>query len=129
MKNNNDFEYSYYAPTNKERKEIENIKNSYTQKKSNVSKLNLLRKLDNKVKNIPIIISLIFGVVGTLIFGLGLTMILEWNLIAFGIIVCVVSLLPILSAYWVYKKTYISLKNKYSEEIIKLSDELLYDKE
>lgn len=124
---NNDFEFQYSAPTNIERKEIESIRNSYLEKASGSDKLSRLRKLDSKVRNIPIVISLILGVVGILIFGLGLTMVLEWNLNIWGVIVGALGLIPTLFAYPVYYQTLKHLKNKYSNEIIKLSEELLGD--
>jgi len=128
MKKHNDFEYKYVAPTNEERKEIENIKNSYlTQSSFTDSKLNKLRKLDGKVKNIPVIISLVLGIVGTLIFGLGMSMALEWNLTLWGIIVSAVGFVPTICAYPAYKFWSKNLKKKYSAEIINLSNELLND--
>ena len=55
MKNENDFEFNYSAPTAEERKEIESIRNSYLlQEKKTPSKLDVLRKLDWKVRNILI---------------------------------------------------------------------------
>lgn len=125
MKNKNDFEYKYVAPTINERREIESIRNSYLKVSTPMTKLGRLRKLDNKVINMPRIISIIIGVMGTLTFGLGLTMILEWNVIVAGIIVSLVGLIPISCAYLLFKVVKKHLTNKYSGEIIKLSDELL----
>lgn len=128
MKMHNDFEFKYVAPTSEERKEIESIKNSYlNQSSSTDSKLNQLRKMDSKVKNTPTVVSLIMGVLGILIFGLGMTMVLEWNLIMWGIIISAIGAIPMLLAYPVYKLITKSLKKKYSAKIIKLSNELLND--
>lgn len=128
MKNKNDFEYKYVAPTNAERKEIENIRDSYiADNTKQSSKLDYLRKLDSKVRNIPTIISLVIGVVSILIFGLGLTMILEWNLMILGIVISVVGIIPMIANYFVFNMTTKKLKNKYSEEILKISGELLGD--
>lgn len=123
--NNNDFEFTYSAPTTAERREIENIKKNYIPQTKTELALEKLRKLDSRVKNIPVSLSLVFGVIGTLIFGLGLTMVLEWNLLLWGIIVMVVGLVPVVFAYPLFKKVTAKLKEKYSPEIIKLSDELL----
>lgn len=128
MKNKNDFEYKYVAPTSAERKEIENIRDSYIADNiKQSSKLDYLRKLDSKVRNIPTIISLVIGIVSILIFGLGLTMILEWNLIILGIVISVVGIIPMIANYFVFNMTTKKLKNKYSEEILKISGELLGD--
>jgi len=128
MKNKNDFEFSYSAPTSEERREIESIRKSYVPQEKKYSKLDYLRKLDGKVKNIPQIMSLIFGVCGILVFGLGMTMILEWFLYVWGAIVCAVAIIPMAIAYPIYLKTTKTLKEKYGSEILKISDELLNDK-
>ena len=128
MKQKNDFEFNYSAPSSEERKEIESIRNSYLAKSSSVdNKLETLRKLDSKVKNTPTMIALIIGIVGTLIFGLGMTMVLEWNLTIWGVVVGTVGAVPISMAYPVFKLTHKKLKNKYSSQILKLSEELLGD--
>ena len=112
---NNDFEFKYIAPTSEERKEIESIRNSYITKNKSSNKLETLRKLDNKVKNTPTIISLIIGIVGTLIFGLGFTMILEWNLIAWGVVVSFIGLVVMTITYSIHVKISKYLKVKYSK--------------
>ena len=127
MKNKNDFEYTYTAPTPEERKEIENIRNHYMNPTYSPTKLDELRKLDNKVKTLPVIISLVLGICGTLIFGLGLTMILEWILYVWGTVVCIVGLVPMILAYPLFQQQSKKLKNNYSDQIIKLSEELLKD--
>ena len=84
-----------------------------------------MRRLDALVKNTALVWSLVFGVVGTLIFGLGLTMILEWNIWAWGIVLMVVGSVPMAIAYPVYKFLLTIYKNRYGEEILRLSEELL----
>ena len=125
MENNNDFEFKYSAPTSAERKEIESIRNSYIQKDAQSIKLQQLRKLDSKVKNIPTIVALVLGVGGLLIFGLGMSMVLEWNLIVFGIIVSLVGFVPMILAAPVNQMLTKKLKAKYGKQIIELSEELL----
>lgn len=125
MKNKNDFEFNYSAPTLEERKKIESIRNSYLNKNNSPNSLGYLRKLDNKVKSIPQIVGLVFGTVGVLVFGLGLAMILEWFLYLWGVVVCVIGLVPMLLAYPLNIKATKILKDKYQEEIITLSNELL----
>lgn len=128
MKNNNDFEYSYVAPTSEERKEIESIRKSYLAHDKKDNKLDYLRKLDAKVRNIPQLVSLTLGIVGLLIFGLGMAMILEWFLYIWGPIVCAIAIVPMALAYPAYLKADRILKEKYSGEILKISEELLNDK-
>lgn len=126
MKTNNSFNFSYSAPSSNERKEIESIRNSYLNKNTSIdSKLQEIRKLDKKVKNTPRIIALIFGVVGILIFGLGLSMILEWKIVLWGVIISLVGIIPVIAAYPIYRYILSLMKIKYSAQILKLSEEIL----
>lgn len=123
--NKQNFEYRYSAPTIEERKEIESIRQSYLDKTPENEKLSKLKSLDKKVKTLPNIISISFGVFFTLVFGLGLTMILEWKIIVWGIVVSVAGIIPLFFTHLLHKKIKTFLKNKYSKIIIKLSEELL----
>lgn len=127
MKKQNDFEFNYVAPTSEERKEIESIRNSYIKKAEPTDKLVHLRKLDNRVKNVPSTISLIVGVIGLLIFGLGFSMVLEWDILVWGIVVTVIGFIAIIISYPLYLKTLEFMKNRYGDEILKISSELLKD--
>ena len=123
--NEEKFEYTYSTLTEAERFEAEHIRSKYIKKQVKTDKLSRLRKLDGKVKNIPTCIGLILGVIGTLIFGLGFTMILEWSLILWGVLVSAVGLLVASTAYFLYEKASAYLREKYSKEILQLSGELL----
>lgn len=125
--NKNDFEYKYSAPTTEERKEIENIRKSYQPKTNQTTKLERLRKLDGKVKNIPTTIGLILGIVGCLIFGLGFAMIMEWNVLAWGIVVSIIGTIAMIMTYPLFGLLSKKLKDKYGNEILTLSEELLND--
>lgn len=119
------FTYGYSAPTENERKRIEEIKRRYQSETKEENDFVKLKKLDDKVKKLPMIISLILGIVGTLIFGLGLTMILEWEIWAWGIAVMLVGCIPIALAYPIYNLIFNKNKAKYSDEILELSEKLL----
>ena len=123
------FNYKYTAPTAEERKEIDSIRRQYSPKEQKETKLERLRRLDSLVKNTAVIWSLVFGVIGTLIFGLGLTMILEWNVFIWGIIFMVVGSVPIAIAYPLYSFLLNKYKNRYGAEILRLSEELLNENE
>ena len=77
------FNYSYSTPTNKEKLEIERIRNSYLENSNNPS-ITTLKKLDSKVKNTPTLIAISLGMIGTLIFGTGLTLVLEFGRFIIG---------------------------------------------
>lgn len=121
------FNYKYKALNESEREEIESIRRSYLPKSK--SSIERLRELDGKVKNTPIITSLSLGIIGVLIFGLGLTMILVFDTIIYGIIVMAIGCIPVGVAYPVYLKIYDKQKNKYQEEILSLSEKLLNEED
>lgn len=122
------FTYNYSAPTKEERREIQDIRRRYETKENNSeSKLEKLRRLDKKVKNLPTILSLCLGIGGTLVFGLGLTMVLEWQKLVFGIVVMLVGGVLAALANVVYKLLFTKNKQKYGEEILRLSEDLLND--
>ena len=121
----NQFNFKYTAPSQEERKEIDSIRRQYAPQEQTETKMEKLRRLDALVKNTAIIWSLVLGVVGTLVLGLGLTMILEWSIWLWGIALMVIGSVPMAIAYPVYKVVLQKYKNRYGEEILRLSEELL----
>ncbi len=109
-----------------ELKRIEKIRNDYVEKE--VSKYDELKSLDKKVRKGANIFSYIFGIIGSLVLGFGMCMamevILEGNMII-GIIIGLVGILMVSVNYKLYKKIVNKNKNKYREQIIDLSNELL----
>ena len=126
---NKKYSYSYVAPTVEERRELEGIKNEYLDVTFKNDKLALIRKLDRKVKQLPIIIGLCLGIIGCLIFGAGLTFFLEWNTVSgayiIGSILGLVGIILMSVAYPINKKLKNALKNKYGATILSLTNELL----
>lgn len=121
------FEYKYNAPSMEERKEIDNIRNQYLPKEE-VSKFELLKRLHRKVNETPIIVGLSLGIIGTLLFGTGLSFFLVEEFASFwfvGIPFSILGIVGIAFAYPIYKKIHNKLKEKHKEEIINLSNELL----
>ena len=125
MKENNSFSYTYSAPTEAERREINGIRERYARGTDSDGGIERLRALDARVRNIPAAVSLILGVTGSLIFGLGLTAILEWGMLFFGIITAVIGAVPVGLAYPVHRAIHRRMERKYGEEIVRLSDTLL----
>ena len=123
--NDKEFKYTYSAPTEAERREIERIQRQYKSKTEKEIKLQRIRRLDAFVQNFSVILALVLGIMGTMIFGLGMSMILVWNITAVGIIVCIVGSVPAIAAYPVYLITLKKNKEKYGEEILRLSEEIL----
>lgn len=123
------FNYSYSAPNESERREIESIKKQYISAPKKEDKLERLRDLNKRVMQPPLIISLTIGIVGTLVMGVGLTMVLEWNIVAWGVMTGILGAAIAASAYPIYKAILNRNKRKYGKRIIELSDDLLNAKE
>lgn len=124
---NNRFEYKYSVPTERERREIESIKRQYIRQDdiTEANKLMRLRRLHKSIVNTATAVSLVLGIVGTLIFGGGMALIMEFSQLAVGIVVAAIGIIPMALAYPVYKLVFKSKKKKHGEEILRLSDELL----
>lgn len=118
------FNYTYSAPTEEERREIESIRSAYTGGE-HARKLERLRSLNKHVRNMPKCVALTLGIVGVLIFGLGMTMILEWSVLAGGVAVAALGVLPMAFAAPAYNLVLKREKEKHKEEIVRLSEELL----
>ncbi|MBQ8291913.1 MAG: hypothetical protein IJX88_05360 [Clostridia bacterium] len=122
---NKGFKYTYSAPSEAERKEIDSIRKQYAPKEYTETKLERLRRLDSLVRNKANIFGLVFGIVGVLLFGAGLAFILEMHKYVLGLILSVAGVLPMAFAYPVYQTVLKGQKRKYGEEILRLSEELL----
>lgn len=119
------FEYTYSAPTETERKEIESIRKQYEPKSQTEVKLARLRRLNGRVNGVPKTAALCVGTIGAMLFGLGMAMAIEWGLIAWGVVLGVIGVAVASTAYPVYKRLLARCKERYATEIITLSDELL----
>lgn len=119
---NNSFEYNYSA---KEQKEIKKIRAKYISEETDEDKMEKLRRLDSDVTNMATMISLVIGIVGTLIFGLGLCCILEWDYFIPGLFIGPIGLIGVLQAYPIYRRVTKKMREKIAPEIIRLTDELM----
>lgn len=125
---NKQFNYTYKAPTEEERREIESIRRQYlkdSNTQSTEDKLKRIRKLNDRVNGIAVAFSLVSGIIGILIFGLGFSMVLEWGMMVLGIIVAILGIPLIAFAYPLYNRLLKNGKEKYGDEIIRLSSEIL----
>ena len=122
-----EFKYTYSAPNAEEKKEILKIQSQYLPKESEQKeeKMALLKKLDGKVKAPAKAVSSIIGVIGFLCFGLGMSMVLEWQMILWGAILGIVGLVLMVFAYPVHNKILAKRKEKYAKQILELSQDLL----
>ena len=120
------FSFKYSAPTEAERREIESIKNQYDPSgKKPQTGIERLRSLNRKVKMFPTGFAYVMGAIGTLIAGVGMTMVLEWNIFTWGCLVAAFGFGVAAVVYPIYRALYNRNKKKYGQEIIDLSNELL----
>lgn len=118
------FSYNYSA---KENKEIQDIRNKYLPQSE--SKLDELKRLDNLVQSSGMIESLCAGIGGLLIFGLGLCLAMQvignsaW-LVALGVLLGIVGIAGIFTAYPIYHLIYTKTKSKFTPRILELTTEL-----
>ena len=130
MQDNNKFDFTYSAPTERERREIESIRRQYVTREitEEAGASARIKELHARVVGVSTSVSLAFGVIGILIFGFGMALTLEWANYLFGVICGVIGSALMLLAYPVHLGVLNIMKKKYSEEIVRLSDKLLGDK-
>ena len=135
MENNNEnngFQYTYSA---REQAELKRIRDKYTAPTEVEDKLTRLRRLDASVTNTALTVALVFGVMGTLILGFGMSLVmteLAENLgisgdaaMVIGIIVGIVGGILASLAYPIYNAIVKAKRKKLAPEIIRLTDELM----
>ena len=119
---NNIFSYNYSAVRNKE---VESIRRKYMPHEE--SKLERLKKLDLRVQMAGTIESLCFGIVGALVFGIGMCFFLDvfagaaWLSALFMII----GSLIMIPAYPIYRRIARKTKAELTPEILRLSEEIM----
>jgi len=136
MENNNQeqngFTYTYSA---KEQSELKRIRDKYTAPTEEEDKMARLRRLDASVTNTAQAVALVFGIMGTLILGFGMSLIMtelgeilgsyKDLAIVIGIISGVIGGVLASLAYPVYNAIVKAKRKKLAPEIIRLTDELM----
>ena len=135
MENNNEnngFQYTYSA---KEQAELKRIRDKYTAPTEVEDKMARLRRLDASVTKTAQAIALVFGVIGTLILGFGMSLVMTElaeslgisgdAAMAIGIIVGVIGGILASLAYPIYNAIVKAKRKKIAPEIIRLTDELM----
>lgn len=110
-----------------EKVKVQRIREQYMEQKPN--KLDELKKLDKRVKSPAEIFAYTFGVVGSLVLGTGMCLAMEviGSMMAVGIVVGAVGIAMVSVNYPLYQKILAGRKQKYGDEIIKLSNDLLHE--
>jgi uncharacterized membrane protein YedE/YeeE len=128
----NGFSYNYSA---REQAELKKIREKYIAPTQSEDKMARLRKLDASVTNTAQAIALVFGVLGTLILGFGMSLCMtELSALlgarsdlsmVIGIIVGVIGGILASLAYPVYNAIVKAKRKKLAPEILRLADELM----
>lgn len=125
----NVFEYNYSA---KQQKEIETIRRKYMQtpRETKEDKMETLRRLDQSTERKGTIWGLVFGIVGILLFGTGMSCVMVWpdTLMAMGIVTGIVGIMLIVPAYPIYRRITRKEREKLAPRILALTEELMNDK-
>lgn len=104
----------------------EQIANEYSVKKE--SKVIALKKLDRKAKLPANIFAYSFGIIMALILGVGMCLSMNvignGNFAILGIIIGIVGIIGVGFNYPIYKKILEESKKKYSQDIIRLANEI-----
>ena len=136
MDNNNQeksgFTYTYSA---KEQAELKRIRDKYAAPTEVEDKMARLRRLDASVTNTAQAVALVFGVIGTLILGFGMSLVMTElaeslgisgdAAMVIGIIVGIVGGILASLAYPIYNAIIKAKRKKLAPEIIRLTDELM----
>ena len=115
------FEYSYSA----ERQcEIDAIRKKYLPQNEQEDKMEQLQKLDGSVGTRALIASMALGIVSALVFGVGMCCFLVWSLWVLGAILCVIGVVGMVVAPWLYRRLVEKRKAEIAPEILRLTEEL-----
>jgi len=115
------FHYSYSA---EKQNEIEAIRKKYLPWEEQEDKLEQLRRLDAGVTTPGTIAAMALGIVSALVFGVGMCCFLVWNRFALGALLCVVGVVGMLAAPWLYRRLVEKRKQQIAPEILRLTEEL-----
>ncbi len=132
-KNQNDFHFTYSA---QEKEEIQKIRQKYVREaKNNEDGIARLRHLDSHATQKSQTVSLIFGIIGVLILGFGMSLIMSELGALLGLFGTTVMIVGIASglvggvlvclAYPMYQITLKKERAKVAPEILKLTEELM----
>ena len=128
----NGFSYTYSA---REQAELKRIRDKYTAPSEAEDKMARLRRLDASVTNTAQAVALVFGIIGALILGFGMSLMMtdfseilgigETMAMVIGISVGIVGGILASLAYPIYNAIIKAKRKKLAPEIIRLTDELM----
>jgi hypothetical protein len=130
MENKETFQYTYSA---KEQAEIKAIRKKYEAPEQTEDKMAQLRRLDAAVTQKATTVSLVFGILGALIMGAGMSLVMTdigatvgiYNPMVPGILIGVIGIVLVSLAYPIYNRIIKKERKKIAPQILQLTDELM----
>ena len=126
------FNYTYSA---REQEEIKAIRKKYIAPEQTEDKMAQLRRLDVAVTHKATSVALVFGIIGVLILGMGMSLamtdigkvvgLLGGMAMLIGILIGIVGIVLVCVAYPIYNYIIKKERKKIAHEIIRLTDELM----
>lgn len=124
MENKEDMKTFTYTYSSKQQEEIKKIRQKYMPHEE--SKMDQLRKLDQSASQKGTVVSLVIGILSTLIFGVGLCCTMVWKeYFISGIFIGIIGMIGMAMSYPIYKAITSKQRKKLAPEILRLSEELL----
>jgi len=132
MDNNDTFKYTY---SSREQEEIKSIREKYSPREREEDKMTRLRRLDAGVTQKATAFAIVFGVVGALVMGSGMSLVMTelgkalglggGAAMIVGIAAGLAGIVIVSPAYPVYCRILKKEREKLAPEIIRLTDELM----
>lgn len=127
MKDKQTFEYTYYAPSAQERREIEEIRKKYVTLPASTG-IDELKRLDHRVGRLGVVVATLLGILGVTLFVTGLILCLQVRSdpdYLWGLSGCGVGLILLGSAFPIRQWLNRWSRKRYGPEILKLSETIL----
>ena len=132
---NRETETFYYTYSAKEQEEIKAIRKKYVVEEQTEDKMAQLRRLDASVTQNATIVSLVFGIIGTLILGIGMSLVMTdigkiiglvgGMAMLIGTLIGIIGIVLVCVAYPIYNRMVQKERERIAPEIIRLTDELM----
>lgn len=112
---------------------VQKIRTQYMEKDTSEKNLDMLRELDAEVKRPANIFGYVFGSIGAIVMGAGMSLVMTdigaqigiSNTMPVGIVVGIFGMIMAIINYPVYKAILSSRKEKYAERILSLSEKIM----
>ncbi|MBO5266576.1 MAG: dihydropteridine reductase [Ruminiclostridium sp.] len=112
---------------------VQKIRTPYMEKDSSEKELDMLRELDAEVKCPANVFGYVFGSIGAIVMGAGMSLVMTdigtvigmENTMVIGIVIGVIGMIMAIVNYPIYKKNLASRREKYADRILKLSEKIM----